>query len=149
MTKPNLYVPKTINELLKNTIGFDQFFSGNTLLDTQAYPPHNLIETGDNQYLIEIAVAGFDSSQLFVTLKENTLHVVGEPGTPKFESGQYIRRGIAARKFSLAFALAPQVEVKESNYDNGILSIILERVIPEEQKPRQIPINTDRKLLLG
>lgn len=148
MVKANLYTPKTVHELLKNTIGFDSFFNGPSVLDTPSYPPHNLVETGDNQYLIEIAVAGFDPNQLFVTLKENTLHVVGEPGDAKFEPAQYLRRGIGARKFALAFALAPQVEVKDSNYDNGILSITLERVIPEEQKPRQIPINTG-KILLG
>jgi molecular chaperone IbpA len=147
MVKANLYTPKTIRDLLNGTVGFEPFFS--STLDTPSYPPHNLIETGENQYLIEIAAAGFSEDQLFITVKENMLTILGEPAEKKHSDSAYIRRGLAARKFNLTFALAPQVNVVESTYDNGILSISLERIIPEEQKPRQIPINRiERKLLV-
>ncbi len=150
MVKPNLYAPKTIRDLLNGTVGFEPFFSANVALDTPSYPPHNLVEVGEDKYVIEIAAAGFSDDQLFVTVKDNILTIVGEPTPKKWEDSAYIRRGLAARKFNLTFSLAPRVNVVESTYDNGILTINLERVIPEEDKPRQIPINRiERKLLVG
>jgi molecular chaperone IbpA len=134
--------------LYRSTVGFDRLFS---MLDgfdasTPGYPPYNIERTGENDYRISIAVAGFGESELTIESKENTLTVKGEKKLKEEEaSGEVLYQGIAARAFERAFQLADYVVVKGANLENGLLHVDLVREIPEAKKPRQIAINGKAK----
>jgi len=124
------------------TVGFDDQF---TLLEqlrkdskSVAYPPYNIREVSDDKFEIEMAVAGFSKSDIVLTIKEGVLMVEG--GSKESKSDNYIHKGIAARTFEQKFALGEYVEVKGATMENGILTIFLEREIPEEKKPKIITI---------
>lgn len=107
------------------------------------YPPYNVSRTG-NQYLIEMAVAGFSKSDIDVELVKNTLEVTGQPGNPledDVDKVQWIHRGIAKRGFNHKFKIADNVEVKSAELTDGMLCILLEEFVPEEQKPKKISLN--------
>jgi molecular chaperone IbpA len=103
------------------------------------YPPHNVVKLDDSHYVIELAVAGFDEKEIDVELKENVLTVKGEQTKPETEV-EYLHKGISARNFVRTFPLAEHIEVRGATVKNGILAIALEQVIPEEDKPKRIPI---------
>lgn len=125
------------------TVGFDRVFD---LLDQVAdqssgsYPPYNIEKTGENAYRIVMAVAGFSEAELNVTQKENELLVAGRTAAVADGESQYLYRGIAARNFDRRFQLADHVKVSGARLANGLLTIDLQREIPEEKKPRAIPI---------
>ena len=129
--------------LYRSTVGFDRLFS---LLDqfadaapSNGYPPYNIERTGDNDYRISIAVAGFAESDLNIEVKENELTVRGERQTSE-SKGEVLHQGIAARAFERRFQLADYVLVKGANLENGLLHIDLVREVPEAKKPRTIAI---------
>lgn len=131
--------------LFRSTVGFDRLFQ---LLDTAAgfdnetgYPPYNIERTGDNAYRITIAVAGFAEDEIKVEVKESILLVRGEK-KPEEAERKYLHRGIAARSFERRFQLADYVEVESAGLKDGMLSISLQRNLPERMKPRSIPIGT-------
>jgi molecular chaperone IbpA len=133
--------------LYRSTVGFDRLFS---MLDgfdasTPGYPPYNIERTGENDYRISIAVAGFGEGELNIEAKENTLTVKGEKKLKEESNGEVLYQGIAARAFERAFQLADYVVVKGANLENGLLHIDLAREIPEAKKPRQIAINGKSK----
>src|SRR6185312_6496253 len=128
------------------TVGFDRVFD---LLDSVAgqgnangYPPYNIEKTAENAYKIVMAVAGFSDSELSLTQKENELLVTGQaaPGAEGEAGKQFLYRGIAGRNFERRFQLADHVKVSGAKLANGLLTIELERVIPEEKKARAIQI---------
>ena len=125
------------------TVGFDRVFD---LLDNVAgqtangYPPYNIEKAGENAYKIVMAVAGFAEAVLNVTQKENELLVTGQTAPNADEGKQYLYRGIAGRNFERRFQLADHVKVSGAKLSNGLLTIELERVIPEEKKARAIQI---------
>ena len=128
--------------LYRSTVGFDRLFS---MLDgfdasTPGYPPYNIERTGENDYRISIAVAGFGEGELTIEAKENTLTVKGEKKLKEETNGEVLYQGIAARAFERVFQLADYVVVKGANLENGLLHVDLAREIPEAKKPRQIPI---------
>ncbi len=129
----------------RSTVGFDRLF--NLLDQTSAesapgYPPYNIERTGENDYRVSVAVAGFAENELNIELKENTLTIKGEKQAKTEEkSGEVLYQGIAARAFERVFQLADFVQVKGAALENGLLHVDLVRVIPEAKKPRQIPIN--------
>ena len=123
------------------TIGFDRHFQ---LLEElrnatkPTYPPYNIIKVDDDEnYLIEIAAAGFTKEDIEITLKDNQLVVKGTKGG---DSADYLHKGIASRNFEQNFALADDVKVTGASMTDGILVITLEREIPEHKKPRTINI---------
>jgi molecular chaperone IbpA len=125
------------------TVGFDRLFN---TLDRQfansvstSYPPYNIIQENENSYKIEIAVAGFREDEIDITVKDYTLTVVGEQKRTE-EDVTYLHKGISARSFTRSFTLGDHVEVKSATVQNGLLVIDLERVVPEEDKPKKIPI---------
>src|SRR5882757_10576742 len=134
------------------TVGFDRVFN---LLDSAAshsgangYPPYNIEKAGENAYRIVMAVAGFAEAELNVTQKENELLVSGQSAqngaAPNGEDEkQYLYRGIAGRNFERRFQLADHVKVTGAKLANGLLTIELQREIPEEKKPRAIPVVAD------
>lgn len=109
---------------------------------TSSYPPYNIKQLSEDIYKIEMAVAGFSKSELRVELHNNQLTIEGSKGTSDDpNSGGYIYRGIAGRQFRQTFALADHVKVIGSELKDGILTVELERDLPEEKKPRLIQIN--------
>ena len=130
--------------LYRSTVGFDRLFS---LLDqgvggaAPGYPPYNIERTGENQYRVSVAVAGFNEPELSIVAKENTLTIRGEKNAKDEEKrGDVLYQGIAARAFERVFQLADHVEVKGAHLENGLLHVDLTREVPEASKPRQIPI---------
>jgi molecular chaperone IbpA len=134
------------------TVGFDRVFD---LLDNVAgqtangYPPYNIEKAGENAYKIVMAVAGFAEAELNVTQKENELLVSGQSAPNADEDKQYLYRGIAGRNFERRFQLADHVKVVGAKLANGLLTIELERVIPEEKKARAIQIEGQAKPALN
>ncbi len=133
--------------LYRSTVGFDRLFS---MLDQVAgfdgsapgYPPYNIERTGENDYRITVAVAGFSEAELSLEAKENTLTIRGEKKAKEEKNGQVLYQGIAARAFERAFQLADYVQVKRAVLENGLLHVDLVREIPEAKKPRTIPISS-------
>ena len=127
--------------LYRSTVGFDRLFS---MLDgfesAPGYPPYNIERTGENDYRITIAVAGFGEGDLSIEAKDNTLTVKGAKQAKDEQTGEVLYQGIAARAFERVFQLADYVVVKAAKLENGLLHVDLVREIPEAKKPRQIPI---------
>jgi molecular chaperone IbpA len=105
------------------------------------YPPYNIKKTGDNTYTIEIAVAGFGQSDIDIEIDGGRLVVKGNVAS-KDEASDFIFQGIANRAFTRAFALNDQVEVKDAELFNGMLKIALERMVPEEKKPKKVQVKS-------
>ena len=115
--------------------------SGRRTCGTPGYPPYNIERTGENDYRITVAVAGFSEADLNIEAKENTLTIRGEKQAKTDEhKGETLYQGIAARAFERVFQLADFVQVKGASLENGLLHVDLVREIPEAKKPRQIPI---------
>ncbi len=126
----------------RSTVGFDRLFD---MLDQSArhaeesYPPYNIERTGENDYRISLALAGFTPDQVTITAEQNVLTI---EGTKPERTGQdYLYQGIATRPFRRVFNLADHVHVKGAGFENGLLMIDLVREIPEAMKPRRIEIN--------
>jgi molecular chaperone IbpA len=129
----------------KSTVGFDDMFKKlNELTETlpkiPTYPPYNIRKVNDNHYVVEIAVAGFGQQDIDVEIQDGILTITGII-TAK-DNSDYIFKGIADRAFTRKFTLADSVEVKNADLINGMLKIWLERFIPEEKKPKKVPVNT-------
>lgn len=129
--------------LFRSMIGFDRLAD---LLDGQlttpnAYPPYNIEKTGEDDYRISMAVAGFNQDDLDITVENGTLVVKGHKAEEGTDEGRtYLHRGIATRAFEQRFQLADHVEVKDARIENGMLSVELVREIPERLKPRKISV---------
>lgn len=113
----------------------DRFFNGN---QNGNYPPHNIVKYSENEYGIEIAVAGFSKDDIKVEVDQDQLVVTGTKSGD--ENKEYLHRGLAARDFQQSYTLAEYMEVKGAEVKDGMLKIQIERVIPEALKPRQIEI---------
>ena len=133
-------------------IGFDRIWdqlerNNSTYTTTPSnYPPYDIIRN-EEQYTINLAVAGFSEDDVKVELKDSTLTIQGE--SKNSEKPDYLHRGIASRKFHRQFTLAETVEVKDVKLENGVLSVHLENIIPDEKKPKKFAINKGGSLLLG
>jgi molecular chaperone IbpA len=136
-----------LTPLYRSTVGFDRLFSMLDAFDAApGYPPYNIERTGENDYRISVAVAGFGENELSIEVKENTLTIRGEKQAKEEEkAGEMLYQGIAARAFERQFQLADYVQVKGASLENGLLHVDLVREIPEAKKPRQIAINGKSK----
>lgn len=129
--------------LFRTAIGFDRLAD---MLDTipsgaeASYPPYNIEKTGEDSYVLTMAVAGFGPADIELTAKENTLTVAGRLAGENGKS-EMLYRGIAGRAFERRFVLADHIVVEGANLVNGLLSISLRRVVPEALKPRRIAIS--------
>jgi molecular chaperone IbpA len=115
-------------------IGFDQLFQEFDSINKEnsnVYPPHNVVKLDEDRFVIELAVAGFAESELDIETVEKS----------EKDEREYAHKGISARKFTRRFTLAEHVVVSGASLQNGILSISLEKQVPEEKKPRKIVIN--------
>ena len=130
------------------SIGFDSMFNRLANFPQQpeggAYPPYNIRKEDDYKFVIEIALAGFSEKDVEVELTENVLHIrsLGEKGKQNLNTPDYVHRGIANRSFSKSWTLSDDMVVKGAEFKNGLLNINLEKVVPEEKKPRIVPIIT-------
>ncbi|KFB09116.1 Hsp20 family protein [Nitratireductor basaltis] len=130
--------------LYRSTVGFDRLF---TMLDsigqpdTPSYPPYNIERTGEDAYRISMAVAGFSEDDISLEAHRNVLTIKGEKQEEdREENVELLYRGIASRSFERRFQLADFVEVAGATLKDGLLHIELKRNIPDEMKPRRIPI---------
>ena len=137
--------------LYRSVVGFDRLAA---LLDAAAagestgYPPYNIETVGQDAYRIEMAVAGFKPDELTIEVKENLLTVQGRKAAND-DSRRYLHRGLAERNFERRFQLADHVVVTGADLADGLLSISLERQIPEALKPRRIEIATGKQQIEG
>ena len=130
----------TLDKYMPYTIGFDSFF--NTLdsitgTDVKGYPHYNIKKLDDNKWIIELALAGFSKDDIEIEVKDNIMNIRGEL---KEENNEFVYKGISSRKFSKSFTLAEFTECESAQMENGILSITLEKNIPEDKKPQKVKI---------
>ena len=137
--------------LFRNSVGFDRF---NDLFEAAArneagssYPPYNVEKYGDDHYRIVVAAAGFQEQDLDLQVEKGVLTVTGGKRDGSSEGVTFLHQGIAQRAFKLSFRLADHIEVKGAGLANGLLSIELLRIVPEEAKAKRIPINGDKPAL--
>ena len=133
-----------LSPFYRNAIGVDRLFDRIVnQIDHAAstnYPPYNIVETGENTYEVQVAVAGFSQGDLEITVKDGELIITGEK-TETLPEGYVVRHhGISARKFIRTFSLGDYVEVRTAIARDGILTVKLERIVPESAKPKTIAI---------
>ena len=139
-----------IPSIHKFTVGFDNIFDELQRVTSQNrdnYPPYNVIKHTDDQFSIELAVAGFHDGDITVEVESNQLTIKGEQRQnldDLLKEIEYLHRGISARNFVRTFTLADHVEVTNALVANGILTVSLERKIPEEKKPKKIAISFNK-----
>ena len=144
-----LDVPAFVNQLHRQTIGFDNMFDqlhrtfANSKTDGN-YPPHNVVKLDDTHYVVELAVAGFSKDEIEITSENGTLTIKGER-KEKDADVTYLHRGIGTRSFTKTLTIAETVEVKGAEFKDGILRVGLENIIPEHKKPRKIEIGNELK----
>jgi molecular chaperone IbpA len=133
-----------LSPLFRYSVGFDRL---DDLFETAfrgtqetSYPPYNIVRTGQDNYRITLAVAGFGENELELVVKENLLTVRGKSETQPEEGVTYLHRGIAQRAFEHRFQLADHVKVSGASLVNGLLDIELVRELPESAKPQTISI---------
>ena len=110
------------------------------------YPPYNIIKTEENWYELQLAIAGFNDDDLNIEIRDSVLSIKGNKSEE--DTNDYIHKGISARSFHRTFTLADTIVVRAADLKDGILTIELENVIPEEKKPRKIEIGRAEKQLL-
>ena len=103
------------------------------------YPPHNVVKHNDDEFLIELAVVGFKEKDIDITMHDGILTVKGDRESRR-DQNLYVHKGISGRKFERSFRLSEFVEVTGADLEDGLLTIHLERIIPEEKRPRKILI---------
>ena len=103
------------------------------------YPPHNVVKHNDDEFLIELAVVGFKENDIDITMHDGILTVKGDRESRR-DQNLYVHKGISGRKFERSFRLSEFVEVTGADLEDGLLTIHLERIIPEEKRPRKILI---------
>ena len=137
--------------LFRRTVGFDRFTD---LIDSlvrtdrnvSGYPPYNIEKLDEDKYQIVMALAGFKDSDLNITAQDNALVVEGKIEEANKDTRTYLHKGIAVRSVQRNFYLADYVVVKEAELKNGVLTIKLERELPEAAKPRLIAITSDESV---
>lgn len=133
-----------IPALHKFGIGFDRMFDEimRTTEQTTNYPPYNIVEHTEDKYTIELAVAGFRDGEIEITVDNRSLTVKGNKISQQIETKtKTIHQGISHRAFTRNWTLAEYVEVTSAEQENGILTITLERMVPEHKKPKSVAIN--------
>ena len=131
--------------LNRGLLGFDEFFQAYerrhaNQLNTN-YPPYNIIKFGENDYIIEMAVAGFKREEIAIELENDVLTIRGAKRDQKADTPHYLYHGLSARGFQRQFTLHSDLIVKDAQLEDGILKVLILHVVPENKKPKQIKIN--------
>ena len=137
------------NSLRPFSVGFDSIFEEfDRMLESPErynsnYPPYNIHKLSDNNYKIEVALAGFSKEDIELELKDSMLTIRNKTKEKVIndESNGVIHKGISTRQFERSFTISEDIKVKNAELKNGLLNIDLERIIPDEKKPRLIDIN--------
>lgn len=147
---PAFFSNDVFKDFDKFFVGFDDQFAKMQRLHDDItknipnYPPYNIRKVDDTHYVIEMAVAGFGESEIDVEIDGGKLVVKGNVNSDSAEANDYLFKGIAARAFTRTFALNDTIEVKNAELFNGMLKIALEKLIPEEQKPKKVPVKSGK-----
>jgi molecular chaperone IbpA len=148
MTNLNVWDHTHLNRFAPSAVGFDRMFE---VLDHVAdivgnsnttFPPVNVVKVEDYKYNIELAIAGYKMEEIEITAAKNSLKIEGKKIDK--DEREYLVKGIAGRSFSRTFVLADTVVVRDAVLADGILTVSLENVIPEEQKPHKVTINVPK-----
>ena len=131
-------------------VGFDRTFDTLALLASSRakeanYPPYNIRKVSEDQYTIELAVAGFEEKDIDIELIEETLTIKGN--RPEETKDGFLHQGLATRDFVKKFVLSDDMVIKGAALSNGMLYVRVERIIPDEKKPRKIELTSKSKLL--
>lgn len=132
--------------VLRYSVGFDRMQRQLDMASARTeatYPPYNIETDGEDAYRVTVAVAGFDKNDINITLEDDKLNISGDKNDEP-ETLQYLHHGIAGRSFNLKFNLADHIKVNDASLANGLLTIDLERIVPEALKPRQISIRNHK-----
>ena len=128
-------------------LGFDHIFDELEKITNHAndsYPPHNVIKHEDGKYDIELAIAGFGKDDIDIQVKDHVLTIKGERG-PRREQDAYVHKGISGRKFMKSFRLSEYADVTGADMTDGILTVNIEVILPEEKRPRKINIGQNEE----
>ena len=142
VTSKALSLFDNFNQLTPYAVGYDKVFDNlsryvdNSVTST-GFPPYNIRKEGDYHYVIEMALAGFSKEDIEIEVADGTLSVRSDK---KDDASDNLYRGISFRKFNRKFTLSDDIVVNDASLDNGMLTINLERVVPEEKKPRLIEV---------
>ena len=144
VTSKALSLFDNFNQLTPYAVGYDRVFDQlqkyvKNNVQSSGFPPYNIQKGGDYNYTIEIALAGFSKDDIEVEVAENTLSVRSDKKAEPTDEFTY-HRGISYRRFDRKFTLADDIVVTGATLENGLLRIDLERIIPEEKKPRLIEV---------
>ena len=148
LARHSAFTPQDLQKMMGFSVGFDSIFDRFFDMDTtrdSGYPPYNIRKINEAQYVIEIALAGFSKDDIEVELTEGTLTVRSkklEEQTEMDSEGSYVHKGIAKRSFLRCWTLSDDIFVKGADLKDGMLVINLEKVIPDEKKPRLIKIGS-------
>ena len=146
LARHSAFTPQDIQKMMGFSVGFDSVFDRFFDMDTnreQGYPPYNIRKVNDIQYVIELALAGFSKHDIEVELTDGLLAIRSKDRKEEEEdSDSFVHKGIARRSFSRTYTLSDDVIVKGADLKDGMLIINLERVIPDEKKPRLIQIGS-------
>jgi len=133
----------TLPDFHRTMLGFDRLVEDFQSFNNAGYPPYNVEKSDDDKYQITLALAGFIREDLKIDVTEGTLSITGEKKEADTDDDgiEYLHKGIANRSFTRSWKLAEYVEVVQAKMENGMLYIQLERIVPEEKKPKHIEIN--------
>tara|TARA_B100001564_G_C20282279_1_gene508647 strand:+ start:200 stop:637 length:438 start_codon:yes stop_codon:yes gene_type:complete len=143
VTNKALSLFDNFNQLTPYAVGYDRIFDhlnnyvSNNVTST-GFPPYNISKGGDYNYVIEMALAGFSKKDIEIEVADGTLTIRSTKENE--ESEDTIHRGISYRKFNRKFTIADDIVVNDASLENGMLKINLERIVPEEKKPRLIEV---------
>lgn len=147
MTSKTLTLRSTdIPSIHKFAIGFDSMFDELLRLDSRQnenYPPYNIVQINEDEFIISLAVAGFGQDNLTITKDKNFLVIEGNPTSPH-EEIKFLHKGIGNRSFKREFKLADHVDIMNATLELGVLSVYLKREIPEDEKPKTIAISFNK-----
>jgi molecular chaperone IbpA len=131
------------SNLARFLVGVDQIFHTMESQSQTNYPPFNITRSGEDEYAIHIAAAGFKPNELNIEVKERLLTITGNVNRQEDESIEYLHRGLSFRNFERTFKLMENVEVTSASLNDGLLVIRCKHVIPEEKRPKVIAISQD------
>ena len=142
VTSKALSLFDNFNQLTPYAVGYDKVFDNlsryvDNNVSSTGFPPYNIRKEGDYHYVIEMALAGFSKEDIEIEVADGTLSIRSDK---KDDSSDNLYRGISFRKFNRKFTLSDDIVVNDAALDNGMLTINLERIVPEEKKPRLIEV---------
>ena len=140
MVSKHIYDTLSLPQILNYTVGFDRTFNRLESVSStnNNYPPYNIKKVGDFKYVIELAVAGFGKADIEIKLADGILSIKSDKDNDSEE--EVLHRGISYRKFERKFTLADDIVIESAKLKDGLLSIELEQIVPEDKKPRTIEI---------